>query len=40
MIYQHVTGEHDRKIAEALDMMIREARAAGEEAAAEYPPPD
>jgi hypothetical protein len=40
MIYQHSTSERDRKIAEALDLMIREARAAGEEAIAEDPPPD
>lgn len=39
-IYQHATSERDRKIAEALDMMIREARAAGEEAALEDPPPE
>jgi hypothetical protein len=26
MIYQHATGERDRKIAEALDLMITQAR--------------
>jgi integrase len=40
MIYQHATSERDRRIAEALDLMIREARAAGEEAAAEGPTED
>jgi integrase len=40
MIYQHATSERDRKIAEALDLMIRAARTAGEEAAAEDPPAD
>ncbi len=40
MIYQHAIGERDRKIAEALDMMIRQARAAVEEAATEDQPPD
>ena len=40
MIYQHATSERDRKIAEALDLMIREARAAGEESAADHPPTD
>jgi hypothetical protein len=39
MIYQHATSERDRKIAEALDMMIREGRAAGDEAATEGRPP-
>jgi integrase len=33
MIYQHATSDRDRKIAEALNLMIEEARAAGEEAA-------
>lgn len=33
LIYQHATSERDHRIAEALDLMIREARAAGEEAA-------
>lgn len=33
LIYQHATSERDRRIAEAMDLMIREARAAGEEAA-------
>lgn len=33
LIYQHATSKRDQRIAEALDLMIREARAAGEEAA-------
>jgi hypothetical protein len=33
MIYQHASSERDRRIAEALNLMIEEARAAGEEAA-------
>jgi integrase len=33
LIYQHATSDRDRKIAEALNLMIEEARAAGEEAA-------
>jgi integrase len=33
MIYQHATSDRDRKIAEVLNLMIEEARAAGEEAA-------
>jgi integrase len=37
MIYQHATSERDRKIAEALNLMIEEARAAGEEAADDEP---
>ena len=40
MTYQHATSEGDRRIAEALDLMIRDARAAVEEAAAEGPPED
>jgi len=32
MIYQHATDERDRRIAEALNLMIEEARTAGEEA--------
>jgi hypothetical protein len=38
MIYQHATSERDRKITAALGLMIRTARAAGEEAAADAPP--
>jgi hypothetical protein len=30
MIYQHATSERDRAIAEALDVLIRDARKAGE----------
>jgi hypothetical protein len=37
MIYQHATSERDRKIAEALNLMIEEALAAGEEAADDEP---
>jgi integrase len=33
MVYQHATSERDRRIAEALNVMIEEARSAGEEAA-------
>ena len=33
IIYQHATDERDRKIAEALDLMIAEARAEGERTA-------
>lgn len=33
MIYQHATSDRDRKIAVALNLMIEEARAAGEETA-------
>ncbi|WP_308216014.1 tyrosine-type recombinase/integrase [Pseudonocardia humida] len=35
MIYQHATSERDQRIAEALNLMIEEARAVGEEAAAD-----
>jgi integrase len=35
LIYQHATRERDQRIAEALNLMIEEARAAGEEAAAD-----
>ncbi|GAA1284496.1 hypothetical protein GCM10009609_57020 [Pseudonocardia aurantiaca] len=35
LIYQHATSERDQRIAEALNLMIEEARAAGEEAAAD-----
>jgi integrase len=38
MIYQHATSERDREIAQALDLMIAEARAAAGEATEE--PPD
>lgn len=33
MIYQHATSERDQRIAEALNLMIEEARAVGEDAA-------
>jgi hypothetical protein len=33
LIYQHATSERDQRIAEALNLMIEEARAAGEDAA-------
>jgi len=32
MIYQHATGERDKKIAEALDLMITEARKSADKA--------
>lgn len=38
MIYQHATSERDRRIAEALNLMIEEARAAGEDAAGDDQP--
>jgi integrase len=38
MLYQHATSEQDRRIAEALNLMIQEARREGEQAAGEAGP--
>jgi integrase len=38
MIYQHATSERDQRIAEALNLMIEEARAAGEDVASRRGP--
>lgn len=40
MIYQHATSERDREIAEALNLMIAEARAAAEDATEQPGYPD
>jgi hypothetical protein len=38
MIYQHATSERDQRIAEALNLMIEEARAADEDVASRRGP--